>query len=303
MSITTEINEILDGMLPVYDDVMLDNGYKITISPVAAESDFGQLKIDFVQYNIDRTHESYCIDAQIFHTLASNITGDVLGESVVIKAIATAADCEAVCSLLETEIYDKGGRRAYIIVDMDDQNGREIYDTLTQKGFVDIWERPDFTTGHHEIGLMKEIEHKEHASNVSATLLWETQTEVEEGAATTGVSVLAEQFGVFLRDIAGVARGMILGEIHKESAIPHAYVETFFIDTSLQNKGFGTKLMKCFESYMKNVEINTVRLGTNDIQAPGFYKKIGYEAIATTPKCEKHKDGRYSSRYEFVKKL
>ena len=117
------------------------------------------------------------------------------------------------------------------------------------------------------------------------------------------IPVLDEHFGVFLRDTNGVAKGVVLGKTHKEAAIPHAYVKMFFVDESLQSQGFGTQLMKRFESYMKSVEINTVLLGTNDIQAPKFYKKIGYENIAKTPDVEKDFFGKLVARYEFMKKL
>jgi len=55
----------------------------------------------------------------------------------------------------------------------------------------------------------------------------------------------------------------------------------FWVEESLRNRGFGTKLFQAAEQEARRRGCGQIILMTFSFQAPGFYRKHGFEVLAT----------------------
>lgn len=81
--------------------------------------------------------------------------------------------------------------------------------------------------------------------------------------------------GIFIRD----AAGEIIGGLHGGYSGDWLFIDTVWLHESLRGQGYGTRLMQTIEQHVARAGIQQVALGTNSFQAPGFYMKLGYEAL------------------------
>ncbi len=89
-------------------------------------------------------------------------------------------------------------------------------------------------------------------------------------------SLLREDVSSVLKDNAGNTLGAIIGEINWG----WLYIKALWIDESLRNEGWGSKLLYDLEKYSLSSGISNVRLETTTFQALGFYKKLGCTVFA-----------------------
>lgn len=75
-----------------------------------------------------------------------------------------------------------------------------------------------------------------------------------------------------LRDEAGAMVGGLVGELKWE----WLYVDLFWIDEAYRGAGYGEALLTMAEQAARDYGARGVYLGTMSVQAPGFYRRMGY---------------------------
>ena len=84
-----------------------------------------------------------------------------------------------------------------------------------------------------------------------------------------------ELLGVFERDgeiLAGGAYGWTWGGT--------CYIRYLFVPAGLRRLGLGRKIMRAVESEARRRGCHQIMLETHSFQAPGFYRKLGFEVAA-----------------------
>ncbi len=82
---------------------------------------------------------------------------------------------------------------------------------------------------------------------------------------------------VLVRDEAGVVVGGLTGRI----TAAWLFVELFWLPEELRGTGLGTRVMMAAEAEAVRRGCIGVHLDTYDYQAPGFYRKLGYEVFGS----------------------
>ena len=94
----------------------------------------------------------------------------------------------------------------------------------------------------------------------------------------TGV-VHRETISSFVKNDSGVIVGGILGEINWN----WMHIQGLWIDESIRQDGWGTKLLSEMEEYALSKSTANSRLETTTFQALGFYVKAGYSVFGELP--------------------
>lgn len=71
--------------------------------------------------------------------------------------------------------------------------------------------------------------------------------------------------------------GTVLGVLSAFTWYEEVYIDDLWIDQPYRGKGYGRKLVDHLEQLFKGKGYNNINLVTNGFQAPGFYKKCGYQ--------------------------
>ena len=100
---------------------------------------------------------------------------------------------------------------------------------------------------------------------------------------------------VFVRD---PATGKVVGGLHGRSEFGLVYVAWFFLPEDLRRARIGSRVLAMAEEEGRRRGCTRVALTTLSIEAPGFYKKQGYD-VAATIDCEPPG----LTRYYMMKKL
>jgi GNAT superfamily N-acetyltransferase len=99
---------------------------------------------------------------------------------------------------------------------------------------------------------------------------------------------------IFIRDKENKAIGGVIGQFFGG----WMYISLFWIDESLRNKGYGTKLLKMIENEAIKIGCKYAHTDTYSFEAKPFYEKNGYKLFAT---LENYPEGH--SKYFLKKKL
>ena len=100
---------------------------------------------------------------------------------------------------------------------------------------------------------------------------------------------------VFVRDR---QTGNIIGGLHGRSEFGLVYVAWFFLPEDRRRAGIGSRVLAMAEEEGRRRGCTRIALTTLSIEAPGFYRKQGYE-VAATINCEPPG----LTRYYMMKKL
>src|SRR5262245_10493268 len=100
---------------------------------------------------------------------------------------------------------------------------------------------------------------------------------------------------VFVRD---PQTGKVLGGLHGRSEFGLVYVAWFFLPENLRRARIGSRALAMAEEEGRRRGCTRIALTTLSIEAPGFYKKRGYDVVATID-CEPPG----LTRYYMMKKL
>jgi len=96
-----------------------------------------------------------------------------------------------------------------------------------------------------------------------------------------------EQQVLQVRDDAGNAHGGLV--FHWRNDPRRVTFDYLFLDDTLRGTGVGAELVAFFCTWAKEHGATRIDVTTNDFQAPGFYRKMGFEVIASVaapqPRC------------------
>lgn len=101
---------------------------------------------------------------------------------------------------------------------------------------------------------------------------------VREGIVAFNESIIGErekEFSIFLKN----DLGHVFGGIQAFLGIESIYIDTLWVEKSLQKQGYGTKLIYAAEQEAVNNRCIFSLVDTWDFQAEEFYLKNGYERI------------------------
>ncbi len=85
-----------------------------------------------------------------------------------------------------------------------------------------------------------------------------------------------EEFAIFAHDKAGRLIGGMHGWLH----FGWFHLENAWVDESMRHHGVGSQLLSACEQFAIAHGVHKARTNTGSFQAPGFYKKNGYEIFA-----------------------
>ena len=135
-----------------------------------------------------------------------------------------------------------------------------------------------------------------------------TLTDAPDPAAT---AVIAEGLGAYnesqtgyrdYRPLAVFVRdpktGKVVGGLYGRSSFGLVYVERFFLPEGLRRGRIGSRVLAMAEEEGRRRGCTRIALTTLSVQAPGFYRKQGYD-IAATIDC----DPPGLTRYYMTKRL
>lgn len=101
---------------------------------------------------------------------------------------------------------------------------------------------------------------------------------VSEGIIASNEHIIGErdkEFSIFLKNDSGKVFGGIQAYLDSESV----YIDTLWVEESLQKKGYGTKLLGAVEQEAIKNRCKYITVDTWDFQAEGFYLKNGYKRL------------------------
>jgi ribosomal protein S18 acetylase RimI-like enzyme len=90
--------------------------------------------------------------------------------------------------------------------------------------------------------------------------------------------------GVFVRD-----RGSVVGGLAGETYAGWLFIRYLWVSEALRGQGVGRKLMDGGEERAFERGCHSAWVDTFSFQAPGFYKKLGYEVFGEVDWSPKHK--------------
>lgn len=86
----------------------------------------------------------------------------------------------------------------------------------------------------------------------------------------------SQDLAVFIHDGQGQLVGGVIGTIWGQCL----EVNYLWVHPTLRGRGYGKRLMQTVEQEARKQKCHTAVLDTYSFQAPGFYRKLGYEALA-----------------------
>lgn len=111
--------------------------------------------------------------------------------------------------------------------------------------------------------------------------------------ASNGVDVNYHKFSLVCHNDSNE----VIGLINAYTAYAEIYIDDFWIDSKYRHQGYGSMLVKALETRFISKGFNNINLVTSQFQAPGFYKKLGFE-------LEFIRENKYNpklTKYFFVK--
>jgi ribosomal protein S18 acetylase RimI-like enzyme len=110
-----------------------------------------------------------------------------------------------------------------------------------------------------------------------------------------GMRISNEPFSLLAHDGEKLV-GSVIGKIF----FNWLHIDLFWVETEYRKKGIGTHLMNNTLEYATKAGLSGIEVWTQSWQAPGFYKKLGYEEFATledfTPGRKRHAFRKYISQ-------
>lgn len=88
-----------------------------------------------------------------------------------------------------------------------------------------------------------------------------------------GIDVNYKRFALVLSD----NKNNVLGVLNAFTAFAEIYIDDMWVDSAHRGKGYGRQLLQALEDHFKGKGFNNINLVTNEFNAPGFYKKCGFE--------------------------
>ena len=109
----------------------------------------------------------------------------------------------------------------------------------------------------------------------------------EFNAAASGVAG-GRLLAIFVRD----GDGAIVAGLHGWTWGGTGFVQTIWVHEKLRGRGFGSRLLAAAETEALSRGCHQMHLDTQNYQAPGFYRRRGYEVIGELPGWPRTSDVR-----------
>ncbi len=77
--------------------------------------------------------------------------------------------------------------------------------------------------------------------------------------------------------------GSVVGGLHGQTYAGWLFIQYFWLSAPLRGRGIGAQLMALAERQAIERGCHSAYLDTFSFQAPGFYRRLGYEAFARLP--------------------
>ena len=110
-----------------------------------------------------------------------------------------------------------------------------------------------------------------------------------------GMRISNEAFGMHAYDGTKMV-GSVIGKIF----FNWLHIDLFWVEADYRKKGIGSHLMNSSLEYATKAGLSGIEVWTQSWQAPGFYKKLGYEEFAAiddfTPGRKRHAFRKYISK-------
>ena len=132
---------------------------------------------------------------------------------------------------------------------------------------------------------MIEIEYKNKIDEKYDELI---DNEFNEFAIKNGVTCNYKSFTFVAKEDDKVI-GLLTGHTYYEEV----HISELIIFEEYRNKRIGTKLVEAVETYYKDKGFHNMNLTTYNFQAPGFYKKCGFEVEFIRENKENSKLNKY----------
>ncbi len=92
----------------------------------------------------------------------------------------------------------------------------------------------------------------------------------------TGITELGQSVGVIMRNNVDEIVGGVFGNTFG----CWLYISLLWVEKTLRNQGYGTRLMKIIETESVNMGCTNAHLDTFSFEARPFYERLGYELFA-----------------------
>lgn len=108
-------------------------------------------------------------------------------------------------------------------------------------------------------------------------LLGDIQKYIDQGhkqdEAACGIACNYTSYALLIKN----AHHMIVGALQAYTAYAEVYIEDIWVHPEYRRQGLGKKLLEYLENAFIGKGYNNINLVTSHFQAPGFYKKCGFE--------------------------
>ena len=135
---------------------------------------------------------------------------------------------------------------------------------------------PDLSMGRRETAASIELRVEDQASPAEVAAL--NDALYRHNAAVTGHDD-GRWLTIFARDDAG----QIVAGLHGWTWGQTGFVQTLWVREDLRGRGLGARLLATAEMEAGRRGCREVQLDTHSYQAPGFYRRQGYEVIGELP--------------------
>jgi GNAT superfamily N-acetyltransferase len=106
---------------------------------------------------------------------------------------------------------------------------------------------------------------------------------LEERLYRYSVAVTGFQDGQWLALFVRGAAGDIMAGLHGWTWAGTGFVKTLWVRQNLRRQGLGARLLHAAEQEVARRGCREMQLDTHAYQAPGFYRRLGYEQIGDLP--------------------
>lgn len=264
------------------------------------------------QYNLEKT--AYLPKRNVFYQInkaQTILVGNICGPSfsientIDIDMFATIA-CKnpQFLALLMAKASEYGAKRAFSW----GYKNSELVEIFFRYNFILCGEFPDLEHDRVIQRFYKDIDchlkfDNQSCITISTDYTYDSYEELNP--YHSGFSLNKNSFGVFIQDAKSqILRGGVFGKMLRaeEIGIPHGLIDCLWVHSTYRAKKLGTVLMRESENLFREQGAKYIQLATTGFQAPGFYRKIGFDLSCSAPGYYVLSDGNYDI-FDCTKKL
>ena len=275
--------------IPGYPDPFeVDGELEITFLPIASQADCEKVGRLLWMHNQRALHDGKEIFLQSSIS-GENTIGGMFQSIFAFNSMRSLRELGVETSLRllkasERAAFEKGAQHVFTIVNeillpltFDFSPLSHWMKALTESGYISTGEDWDLKTGSRKHYFQKKLE-ESAVEEDSIGFSWEESVDEESPFTPPEGS-----FGFFVRKEGEIKGGLYGKRLQPFDAIPHGEIDVFCLNPDLRKKGLGSILMEYALAHLKSTGATVVELSTTDWQAPGFYRKKGFDEVVTFP--------------------